>query len=83
MHYRNISKMVDSVIQIAEWKPVKCKGRCGIIIPNGRLAQLVRAPLLHSGGRGFESLSAHRKTVLAVSNPQGWGFWFNNADETR
>ncbi len=25
----------------------------------GRLAQLVRAPRLHRGGRGFESLSAH------------------------
>ena len=26
----------------------------------GRLAQLVRAPRLHRGGRGFESLSAHQ-----------------------
>ena len=25
----------------------------------GRLAQLVRAPRLHRGGRGFKSLSAH------------------------
>lgn len=27
----------------------------------GRLAQLVRASLLHSGGRGFESLIVHKK----------------------
>ena len=27
--------------------------------PSGQLAQLVRAPLLHSGCRGFESLIAH------------------------
>ena len=31
----------------------------------GRLAQLVRASLLHSGGRGFESLSVH-------TNKSGW-----------
>ncbi len=27
---------------------------------SGRLAQLVRAPRLHRGGRGFKSLSAHQ-----------------------
>gem|GEM_PF-5273147 len=32
--------------------------RCPVTRP-GRLAQLVRAPRLHRGGRGFESLSAH------------------------
>jgi hypothetical protein len=37
----------------------------------GRLAQLVRAPLLHSGGRGFESPIAHRGT------PRDGEFWFN------
>ena len=26
----------------------------------GRLAQLVRAPALQAGGRGFESLAAHQ-----------------------
>jgi hypothetical protein len=30
--------------------------------PDGRLAQLVRAPRLHRGGRGFESLTAHSYT---------------------
>lgn len=30
----------------------------------GRIAQLVRAPLLHRGGRGFESLSAHTGIIL-------------------
>ena len=29
------------------------------VLDRGRLAQLVRAPRLHRGGRGFESLSAH------------------------
>ena len=32
---------------------------CLIHSDAGRLAQLVRAPRLHRGGRGFESLSAH------------------------
>lgn len=30
----------------------------------GCLAQLVRAPRLHRGCRGFESLSAHKKALL-------------------
>jgi hypothetical protein len=30
--------------------------------PVGRLVQLVRTPLLHRGGRGFESLTAHTGT---------------------
>ena len=29
---------------------------------HGRIAQLVRAPLLHRGGRRFESCSAHSET---------------------
>ena len=37
--------------------------------PVGRLVQLVRTPLLHRGGRGFESLTAHTKT------PRSRGFY--------
>ena len=37
--------------------PVMCE--CEFATTPGRLAQLVRAPRLHRGGRGFESLSAH------------------------
>ena len=37
----------------------------------GRLAQLVRAPRLHRGGRGFKSLSAHFLPSLRASdNPE-------------
>ena len=38
----------------------------GFSLLDGRLAQLVRAPRLHRGGRGFESLSAHPLFCLAV-----------------
>ena len=34
--------------------------------PVGRLVQLVRTPLLHRGGRGFESLTAHTEEPLGV-----------------
>src|ERR1035441_7074189 len=34
-------------------------GREGLFTPHGRLAQLVRAPALQAGSRGFESLTAH------------------------
>lgn len=34
--------------------------------PNGRIAQLVRAPVLHTGGRGFESLFAHTARFVVV-----------------
>src|ERR1035438_8906940 len=34
-------------------------GRNGLSNPRGRLAQLVRAPALQAGSRGFESLTAH------------------------
>jgi hypothetical protein len=33
----------------------------------GRLAQLVRAPPLQGGGRGFESLSAHQQVVVGFT----------------
>jgi hypothetical protein len=33
----------------------------------GRLAQLVRAPALHAGGQGFESLTAHHFSKLKLS----------------
>ena len=36
----------------------------GKIIFHGRLAQLARAPRLHRGGRGFESLIAHHNYLL-------------------
>ena len=36
--------------------------------PVGRLVQLVRTPLLHRGGRGFESLTAHR--ILPYPSPR-------------
>src|SRR5512143_2403844 len=37
------------------------RGRAGAVeaLAPGRLAQLVRAPGLHPGGRGFETLAAH------------------------
>ena len=35
----------------------------------GRLAQLARAPDLHSGGRGFESLIAHQDTTVDLRMP--------------
>ncbi len=38
-------------------------GGCGILRGSGRLAQLVRAPCLHRGRRGFESLIAHLATA--------------------
>lgn len=37
-------------------------------IIRGRIAQLVRAPALHAGSRGFESLFAH---VLLCLDPIG------------
>jgi hypothetical protein len=33
----------------------------------GRIAQLVRAPRLHRGGQGFESLFAHTNTINIVN----------------
>ena len=40
----------------------------------GRIAQLVRAPLLHRGGRRFESCSAHNS--ILNRSPYRWsGFW--------
>ena len=38
-------------------------GRNGLSSPRGRLAQLVRAPALQAGSRGFESLTAHHSLV--------------------
>jgi hypothetical protein len=38
----------------------------------GRIAQLVRAPALQAGSRGFESLSAHHATVMSFMD--GWAF---------
>ncbi len=35
----------------------------------GRLAQLVRAPRLHRGGRGFKSLSAHQLFPEGTGKP--------------
>lgn len=34
----------------------------------GRLAQLARAPRLHRGGRGFESLSAHHVHIRRMKS---------------
>ena len=42
----------------------------GFSLLDGRLAQLVRAPRLHRGGRGFESLSAHPLFCLVVISRQ-------------
>ena len=39
--------------------------RVGLYTEEGRVAQLVRAPRLHRGGPGFESLRAHH-TVVCV-----------------
>ena len=33
------------------------------LLGNGELAQLARAPALHAGGQGFDSLILHRKAV--------------------
>ena len=43
------------------------------MIATGRIAQLVRAPRLHRGGQGFESLCAHMQDSLSKrsqSNPR-------------
>ena len=39
----------------------------GFSLLDGRLAQLVRAPRLHRGGRGFESLSAHPLLMYRIA----------------
>lgn len=39
---------------------------CFYFVANGRLAQLARAPPLHGGCRGFESLIAHFPFYLAL-----------------
>src|SRR3990167_9552421 len=39
--------------------PQGCGGSSPLVRTKGHLAQLARAPRLHRGGRGFESLSAH------------------------
>ena len=46
-------------------------GREGLFTPHGRLAQLVRAPALQAGSRGFESLTAHQEPVLCRPRPSG------------
>ena len=33
-----------------------------LLLAHGDLAQLARAPALHAGGQGFDSLSLHQKT---------------------
>ena len=40
------------------------EGRKRFFAARGRLAQLVRAPALQAGCRGFESLTAHQKHIL-------------------
>jgi hypothetical protein len=35
---------------------------------SGRLAQLVRAPALQAGSRGFESLTAHHIYFIVIKN---------------
>ena len=35
---------------------------------NGELAQLARAPALHAGGQGFDSLILHKTNTLRKSN---------------
>src|SRR5207245_9457463 len=59
-------------VRVAAWAPLHAGGRGGPngpplvirdgrrILAGGRLAQLVRAPRLDRGCRGFESLTAHR-----------------------
>jgi tRNA threonylcarbamoyladenosine biosynthesis protein TsaE len=42
-------------------------------LPGGRIAQLVRAPRLHRGGPGFESLCAHMK-FISISEKQTFNF---------
>jgi hypothetical protein len=37
--------------------------------PVGRIVQLVRTPLLHRGGRRFESYSAHQKRHISLQKP--------------
>ena len=48
-------------------------GKMGYNRPVGRIVQLVRTPLLHRGGRRFESYSAHTET------PSNRGFDFYKA----
>ena len=47
------------------------RGRKGLLAARGRLAQLVRAPALQAGSRGFESLTAHQEPVLCRPRPSG------------
>ncbi len=48
------------------------------IIDRGRLAQLVRAPFLHSGCRGFESLIAHQTVHATPLETRGFCvLWFS------
>jgi hypothetical protein len=52
-----LSLMLENIIQVAE----KCIPGYNYACEHfGRLAQLVRAPRLHRGGRRFESYTAHR-----------------------
>lgn len=42
----------------------------------GELAQLARAPALHAGGQGFESLILHHILVKAHLNAEFWLYAF-------
>ncbi len=46
------------------------KFSCQILLNFGRLAQLVRAPGLHPGGWGFESLSGHTPAKRGITKFQ-------------
>ncbi len=52
-----------------------------MICASGRLAQLVRAPLLHSGCRGFESLIAQFRFIVFLDEYVIFlGFYANGFD---
>ena len=67
-------------VQVPAWAPLhfarpmrRSPLRAAFLLPashrlpcRGRLAQLVRAPRLHRGGRGFEPLTAHFRPTLAA-----------------
>lgn len=54
--------LYDALYETAKVRPVARR--------SGLLAQLVRAPRLHRGGRGFESLTAHPLTPSGGSDEQ-------------
>ena len=57
---------------VAPWG-CRCQHSDRMKLPRfGRVAQLVRAPRLHRGGPGFESLRAHQTLHCQITFPTGF-----------